>query len=163
MDDLRPEDLLHDDPDLLADRLLRSLHRNKDGHLAVAYNRHPQGVEERHNVAILYCYTEHDGAYTLYQHYVHSQESLTYKKWYELAVSEAIRLQKSNTENWYGVYGWLTATVQITPLRTGDLFIKIDKEGARGVRLAFSTRKARHETRTQAKRNSRQHQRNRVR
>lgn len=152
--DIRPEDLLHDDADLLADRLLRSLHRNKDGHLAQAYNRHPHGVEERHNVAILYCYTLTEGAYTLYQHFVHSQTSLNYKGWLSLVIAEGIQLHKFSGENFYGVYGWLTSTVAITPLRNGDLFIKIDKEGARGVRLAFSARKASNETRKKTQRNS---------
>jgi hypothetical protein len=150
--EVRAEDLLHDDENLLADRLLRSLHRNKDGHLAAAYNLHAKSVQPDHNVAVIYCYTVDQDAYTLHQHYLHSRDSNDYAEWYKLVVAECHALTRNSADNFYGVYGWLTAIVQITPLRTGDIFIKIDAEGARGVRLAFNTRKNRHEARKKEKR-----------
>lgn len=149
------EDIVYDDSDLLADRLLRSLHRGKDGHLASAHNVHKAGVADEHNVAVLYCYTFDDGLYTLHHHYVHSETPLTYKKWSDLALSEAKRLHRNSGPNFQGVYGWITSRVQITPLHTGDIFIKIDEEGARGVRLSFSSRKAGNEARKKAQRRTR--------
>jgi hypothetical protein len=59
------------------------------------------------------------------------------------------------------VYGWMTSFIRITPLRNGDLFIKIDKDGATGVRLAFSPRTVKHETRDKAKAKQKTRARNR--
>jgi hypothetical protein len=145
------EDLLHDDNNLLADKLLRSLHRNKSGHLASSHNTHKSECAESHNVAVLYCYTFEDDLYTLHYHYVHSSEPLTLSQWTSLAMSEARSLNRNSGHNFYGVYGWLTAYIQITPLRNGDLFIKVDEEGARGVRLSFNTRKANNAARKKTK------------
>lgn len=73
-------------------------------------------------------------------------------------LEEAEKLEKYSGKNWHGVYGWSTAYVQITPLRNGDLFIKVDADGARGVRLSFSPRTskqaARNEKNSKAKRNA---------
>lgn len=160
--DLRPEDLLHDDENLLADRLLRSLHRNKDGHLATAYNRHKMAVQDRHNVAILYLYTVEQDAYTLLQHYLHSPDPKKYGGWHAAVIEEGVYLTRNSGKNFYGVYGWLTAHVQITPLRTGDLLIKIDKEGARGVRLSFGSGKDKREAHTKTQSARRTRKRNRL-
>lgn len=154
IDDLtyRPEDALLDDDNLLADRVLRSLHRNRDGHLAVSANCHPRSVLPVHNMAVLFCYTQDDDAYILHEHYLHSFEPQTYKRWLAAVLEEAEALEKYSGENFYGVYGWSTAYVKITPLRNGDLFIKVDADGARGVRLSFSTRTSKQTTRNEKKR-----------
>lgn len=142
-----PDDLLLDDDNLLRDRLMRSLHRNKDGHLAAAANRHSKAIENAHNVAVLFCYTRDDDEFTMHEHYLYAPDARGYKQWSKLAVEEAKNLHKYSEENFHGVYGWSTAYVKITPLRNGDLFIKIDVDGARGVRLAFSSRKSKHASR----------------
>jgi hypothetical protein len=134
-----------DDDDLLKDRLLRSLHRNNDGHLAVQVKHHEKAVTESHNAAVLYIYTRDGRAYTLHEHYVYSFDPRNYKEWNDAVKKEIERIILSKPKDWHGVYGWLTSTIVITPLRTGDLLIKVDKDGARGVRLSFDTRKAKHE------------------
>lgn len=133
------DDVVLDDSGLLLDRLLRSFHKNKDGHLAAGPRQHQESISETHNIAILYVYTLEAGAYMLHEHYVFSHEPLTYKQWFKLVVSECHAIEDSDMKNFHGVYGWQTNYLQITPLREGDLFIKIDKDGARGVRLSFST------------------------
>lgn len=150
----RSEDLLLDDDNLLRDRLLRSLHRNKDGHLAVAANRHEQGIEAVHNMAVLFCYTLDDGEYTMHEHYVFAPDTRGYKKWREIAKREAEALHKHSGDNFHGVYGWSTAYVKITPLRNGDLFININADGANGVRLTFGAKADEHETFKKKKRNA---------
>lgn len=136
-----PEDKVYDDDVLLADRVLRSLHRNGDGHVA-PNQRHKETILGDHNVAILYLYLIEDGAYVLSEHYVYSPDSATYQSWRRIVLAEVEFIYKQAGRELYGVYGWITAKIQITPLRTGDLFIKIDKDGIKGVRLAFSARKA---------------------
>lgn len=137
-----PEEVVVDDDALLADRLVRSLHRNPDGHLSGDAHDHQFSVEEDHNVAVLYVYTQDkDGLFTMHEHYAYSEKSLKYKEWCTLAHAEARALEAHAKRDFYGVYGWQTSRIQITPLRTGDLFIKIDATGARGVRLTFGSRK----------------------
>lgn len=157
-DDLahRPEDALLDDDALLADRVLRSLHRNKDGHLSVSANMHKTAVLPIHNMAVLYCYThESDDSYILHEHYLHSSEPCTYKIWLAAVLEEASNLERYSGENFHGVYGWNTAMVKITPLRNGDLFITIDKDGARGVRLSFNSGTRKQAARAKKKRKTR--------
>lgn len=144
-----PDDILLDDDNLLRDRLLRSLHRNGDGHLAAASNRHKQAIEAVHNMAVLFCYTCEDDEYTMHEHYLYAPDARGYKQWSKLALNEAINLHKYSEDNFHGVFGWVTAYVKITPLRNGDLFIKIDVEGARGVRLTFSAGKSKYATRNE--------------
>lgn len=145
-------DIIVDDGSLLADRVLRSLHRNEDGHLAGSAYDHESSIEKRHNVAILQIYTCEDEVYTLHEHYAYSPDPLTYIKWRAIVFREIEQLEKYASKSYHGVYGWSTGTIKIHPLRTGDLFIKIDKEGATGVRLTFNSRKAKHETRKEKKR-----------
>jgi hypothetical protein len=146
------DDIVVDDGALLADRLVRSLHQNNDGHLAINQKAHESSIEEHHNVAILYIYTSFDDGYVLHEHYVYSVDSLRYKEWKKIVIDECNKLELNKGDEWLGVYGWATAHIQVTPLRTGDLFIKIDKEGARGVRLTFDTRKTKRSSRKGAKR-----------
>lgn len=129
-----------DDAHLLQDRLVRSLHRNPDGHLATTREQHVASVLKEHNIATLYVYTVDEDSYMLHEHYIFSHHPLTYRQWLTLVVRECFKLQETKTESYYGVYGWLTNHLQITPMRTGDLFIKIDSEGATGVRLTFNPR-----------------------
>jgi len=167
MDDLKltvdADDLVLDDGALLADRLLRSLHRNDDGHLGPSYKHHENIIDPLHNVAILYVYTVEDDAYSMYEHYVYSHDSHTYRQWRMIAHDEVDRLNKHATATFYGVYGWSTGRIQITPLRTGDLFIKIDKTGARGVRLTFGSREDQHAARKEATSKQAKIKRNRIR
>lgn len=140
-----------DDSVLLQDRLLRSLHRNKDGHLASSKKAHFGSVLETHNIATLYVYSANEEFYALHEHYVFSHEPLSYKQWLDVVIRECFALEDAKLETYYGVYGWLTGYLRITPLRTGDLFIKIDSEGAKGVRLTFNTGKNKHETHNKKK------------
>lgn len=129
-----------DDAMLLQDRLLRSLHRNRDGHLAASRKTHFESVLEAHNIATLYVYTSDDiDSYMVHEHYIYSHTPLSYSEWLELVIFECCKLEDNKSESYYGVYGWLTSQLQITPMRTGDLFIKIDSEGATGVRLTFNS------------------------
>jgi hypothetical protein len=152
-----------DDDDLLRDRLLRSLHRNSDGHLATTSHSHEKAISDAHNAAVLYIYTRERNAYTLHEKYIYSHDPHTYKEWQETVFSHIDSLLKNRPKDWHGVYGWLTSTIVITPLRTGDLLIKVDKDGARGVRLSFDTRKAKHETHKEKAKQKNSAKRNRVR
>ena len=129
-----------DDSELLQDRLLRSLHRNKDGHLASSKKTHLESVDSGHNIATLYVYTFQDDSYMLHSHYVYSHEPLQYKEWLDLVVRECFAIEADKTEAYHGIYGWTTGFLRITPMRNGDLFIKIDDDGATGVRLSFNPR-----------------------
>lgn len=134
------DDIIVDDSELLMDRLVRSLHRNTDGHLAGNQQGHKESIELNHNVAVLYIYTVHEDGYELGEHYIYSSEPRTYKSWLEAVNEEIDTLVDEADKTFLGVYGWATAHVKITPLRNGDLFIKVDKTGARGVRLSFSSK-----------------------
>lgn len=139
-----PSETVVDDSALLADRLVRSLHRNPHGHLASGPCAHGNAVDKSHNVAILYVYThDADGLYSLHEHYVYTDKPLTYKQWHAIVEREATNIMRQKArKTLHGVYGWNTACIQITPLRTGDLFITVDDKGARGVRLAFGPKPA---------------------
>lgn len=141
VDTLDVSETLLDDPMLLQVRLIKSLHRNRDGHLSASRKGHVESVSNEHNVATLYVYTVDGDAYMLHEHYVFSHEPLQYKEWLQLVVRECFALEDNRSDTYYGVYGWLTNRLRITPMRTGDLFIKIDAEGATGVRLSFNTGK----------------------
>lgn len=132
-----------DDGALLLDRLVRSLHRNSDGFLS-ADEKHPKrGVDEWHNAICLYIYTvDDDELYTLNTYYVFGgYEPHTYEEWREIAFNAIDELNSKTETNWHGVYGWSTTTIRVTPIRTGDLFIAIDADGVRGVRVTFNPRK----------------------
>jgi hypothetical protein len=146
------DDIVVDDGALLADRLVRSLHQNADGHLAINQKAHEASIEDGHNVAILYIYTSFEDGYVMHEHYAYSKDSLRYNEWRKIVIEECKKLDRNKGDNWLGVYGWATAHVKVTPLRTGDLFIKVDKEGARGVRLTFDSRKTKRSPRKGAKR-----------
>lgn len=143
-----------DDSALLADRVVRSLHRNNDGHLAINKSLHADSITKLHNVVILYIYTEDELGFTLHEHYVWNPNPRGYKDWCRLALTEFQYLSKHGGKDFYGVYGWVTSTVHITPLRNGDLFIKIDKSGATGVRLAFNSSEVKYEALRPRKKNS---------
>lgn len=142
------DDLVTDDGALLLDRLVRGLHRNKDGFLSANEKNPKHSIDEWHNAVCLYIYTIDDDLYTLNTHYVYGgRDSHTYDEWCAIANAEIDRLNLESGSNWHGVYGWSTTTIRITPIRNGDLFIAIDAEGARGVRISFSPRANKHATR----------------
>jgi hypothetical protein len=65
--------------------LLRSLHRNIDGHLAGSKKTHLESIDDTHNIATLYVYTFQDDAYmSSHMHYVYTHEPLRYKEWLQL-------------------------------------------------------------------------------
>jgi hypothetical protein len=128
-----------DDSVLLQDRLMRSLHRNRDGHLSGSKKGHSDAVLETHNIATLYVYTADSDSYMLHEHYIFSHTPLSYADWLKLVIRECFKIEESRSDSYYGIYGWMTNFLRITPMRTGDLFIKIDSEGAKGVRLTFNT------------------------
>lgn len=134
------EENVLDDSELLQDRLLRSLHRNRDGHLAGSKKTHEESIDESHNIATLYIYTVEDATYMLHTHYVYTHEPLTYKEWLKAVIRECFAIEDDKTDAYYGIYGWCTGFLRVTPMRNGDLFIKVDSEGATGVRLSFSPR-----------------------
>jgi hypothetical protein len=139
---MESNEVVIDDALLLQDRLMRSLHRNKDGHLAANRESHKTSISTEHNIATLYVYSiDDDGAYMLHEHYIFSHQPLSYKEWLALVIRECFELDAEKADSYHGVYGWLTNHLRITPMRTGDLFIKIDGEGATGVRLTFDSRK----------------------
>lgn len=143
------DEAITDDGALLLDRLVRSLHRNSDGFLS-ADEKHPdRGIDEFHNAVCLYIYTVDDGFYTLSTYYVFGgfDQQHTYEEWRDIAFEaiDELNIQHAGA-NWHGVYGWNTTTIRVTPIRTGDLFIAIDADGVRGVRIAFNTTKDKRET-----------------
>jgi hypothetical protein len=133
------DDVVTDDGALLLDRLVRGLHRNKDGFLSVNEKNPKHSIDVLHNAVCLYIYTVDDGLYTLNTYYVYGgREPHKYEEWREIAFSEIDQLNDDSGSNWHGVYGWSTTTIRITPIRNGDLFVAIDAKGARGVRVSFS-------------------------
>jgi hypothetical protein len=152
-----------DDGDLLKDRLLRSFHRNRDGHLSVFSNRHTSMVQNTHNCALIYVYLQYGHEYAVADHYVYSHTPHTYKYWRNLVYAELETLEENPPDQWYGAYGWLTSTIQITPLRTGDLFVAIDASGARGVRISFDTGTNQRKAHNEKVKSTRRRKRNRLR
>lgn len=157
------DELILDDDGLLADRLLRSLHRNTDGHLSSSIRNHSDSVLTTHNIAILYVYTLADNAYTLHEHYVYSFEPLPYEQWKPLVYAECKLLYENPVRDFHGVYGWQTSFLRITPLRNGDLFIKVDKDGVTGVRLSFSSLQDKHDAHSKEKASAKRVSGNRLR
>lgn len=137
------DEAITDDSALLLDRLVRSLHRNKDGFLSTDEKHPKRAVDEWHNAVCLYIYAlDADGFYTLNTYYVYGGEDpRSYEEWREIAFTAVDELNES-AANSFGIYGWSTTTIRVTPIRTGDLFVAIDTEGVRSVRIAFNTRKA---------------------
>lgn len=136
-----------DDSALLLDRLVRSLYRNGDGFLSVNERSPKHHVDEWHNAVCLYIYAEDgDGFYTLNTYYVYGgRDPHTYEEWRDIAFEATDELNtQTKSASWFGVYGWSTTTIRVTPIRNGDLFIAVDKEGVRSVRIAFDTREAKH-------------------
>jgi hypothetical protein len=139
------DEAITDDGALLLDRLVRSLHRNLDGFLAPDERSPKHHIDEWHNAVCLYIYAvDENGFYTLNTYYVFSNEPHTYEEWREIAydATDELNEQSKDGANWHGVYGWSTTTIRVTPIRTGDLFIAVDAEGVRSVRVSFDTRKA---------------------
>lgn len=139
------DEIISDDGALLLDRLVRSLHRNKDGFLSTNEKNPQVSVDEWHNAICLYIYTaDEHGFYTLNTYYVYGgKEPHSYEEWREIAFESTDELKENSDVN---VYGWSTTTIRVTPIRTGDLFICVDVNGVRGVRITFNTRKAKRET-----------------
>lgn len=138
-------EIVSDDGALLLDRLVRSLYRNKDGFLCVSERNQRAEIENTHNAVCLYIYTaDEHGFYTLNTYYVYGgKEPHSYEEWRDIAFESADELNDGAD---ISIYGWSTTTIRVTPIRTGDLFICIDSNGVRGVRIAFDTRKAKRET-----------------
>jgi hypothetical protein len=157
------EELILDDDGLLADRLLRSLHRNTDGHLSSSIRDHYTSVLTTHNIAVLYIYTLADNAYMLHEHYVFSYDPLPYEQWQPVVYNECKLLYANPVKDFYGVYGWQTSHLRITPLRNGDLFIKIDKDGVVSVRLSFGSLSNKHDAHSKEKASKKRVSSNRVR
>jgi hypothetical protein len=139
------DEVITDDGALLLDRLVRSLHRNADGFLSTDEKHPKRSIDEIHNAVCLYIYAvDGDGFYTLNTYYVYGgSDPHTYEEWREIAFAAVDDLNEQRTDdNSYGVYGWSTTTIRVTPIRTGDLFIAIDADGVRSVRITFNSRKA---------------------
>lgn len=141
------DEAVSDDGALLLDRLVRSLHRNKDGFLAPDERSPKHHIDSWHNAICLYIYTaDEDGLYTLYTYYVFGGfEPHSYEEWKAIAFDAIDELNDKAEANFHGVYAWSTTTIRMTPIRTGDLFIAIDANGVRGVRITFDSRKDKRE------------------
>lgn len=143
------DEIISDDGALLLDRLVRSLHRNKDGFLSTDEKNPQKSIDEWHNAICLYIYTvDEDGLYTLNTFYVYGGfEPHSYEEWRDIAAEATDELNEdADSISWHGVYGWSTTTIRMTPIRTGDLFICVDANGVRGVRITFNSRKVKRET-----------------
>lgn len=138
------DEVITDDGALLLDRLVRSLHRNADGFLAPDERNPKHHVDEMHNAVCLYIYAaDSDGFYTLNTYYAYGGNELhTYEEWRAIAFSAVDELNDKRADvDSFGVYGWSTTTIRVTPVRTGDLFIAVDADGVRSVRISFDSRK----------------------
>lgn len=139
------DEAITDDGALLLDRLVRSLHRNKDGFLSTDEKHPKRSIDDWHNAVCLYIYAlDDDGFYTLNTYYVYAGDGPhSYETWREIAyeATDELNEQADAGANWHGVYGWSTTTIRVTPIRTGDLFIAVDAEGVRSVRVSFNNRK----------------------
>lgn len=142
------DEIVTDDGALLLDRLVRSLHRNLDGFLSTDEKHPKRSIDEWHNAICLYIYAvDDDGFYTLNTYYVFGgYEPHSYEEWRKIAHETIDELNAHAGEGWHGVYGWSTTTIRVTPIRTGDLFVAVDADGVRSVRISFNTRKAKRAT-----------------
>lgn len=147
------DEAITDDGALLLDRLVRSLHRNADGFLSPDERNPKHHIDEMHNAVCLYIYAaDDDGFYTLNTHYIYGgEEQHTYEEWREITFDAVDDLNLQKAVNWFGIYGWSTTTIRVTPIRTGDLFIAVDTDGVRSVRVSFDTRKAKRASHTRKK------------
>lgn len=140
------DEAITDDGALLLDRLVRSLHRNADGFLSTDEKHPKRSIDDWHNAVCLYIYAiDEDGFYTLNTYYVYCSDGPhTYEEWRAVAheATDELNEQAKEGAHWHGVYGWSTTTIRVTPIRTGDLFIAVDSEGVRSVRVSFDSRKA---------------------
>lgn len=142
------DDVVTDDGALLLDKIVRSLYRNKDGFLTTDAKHPHRSIDDWHNAVCLYIYTVDDGLYALNTYYVHAgdEEPHSYEEWRSIAFDAADNLNAQAKQNWHGIYGWSTTTIRITPIRNNDLFIAIDPDGVRHVRVSFNTGKTKRET-----------------
>jgi hypothetical protein len=140
------DEAISDDGALLLDRLVRSLHRNKDGFLSTDEKHPKRSIDPWHNAVCLYIYAiDADEFYTLNTYYVFGgYEPHSYEEWRDIAFEAVDELNEQQQPNWFGVYAWSTTTIRVTPIRTGDLFIAVDVNGVRSVRVTFNSRKAKH-------------------
>lgn len=140
------DEAITDDGALLLDRLVRSLHRNADGFLSTDEKHPKRSIDEWHNAVCLYIYAlDEDGFYTLNTYYVYAgDEPHTYEEWRAIAYDATDEINKQKGDHLHGIYGWSTTTIRVTPIRTGDLFIAVDVEGVRSVRVSFDSRKTKH-------------------
>jgi hypothetical protein len=136
------DEVVLDDGALLLDRLVRSLPRNKDGFLSTDEKNPRKSIDGRQNAVCLYIYTVDDELFTLNTFYVYGgHQQHTYEEWREIAFTAIDELNEQAEDNWHGVYAWSVTTIRVTPIRTGDLFIAVDTNGARGVRISFDTKR----------------------
>jgi hypothetical protein len=146
------DEIVSDDGALLLDRLVRSLHRNADGFLSTDEKHPKRSIDEWHNAICLYIYACDDGLYTLNTYYVYGgHDPHSYEEWRTIAHETIDELNKNASSNWHGVYGWSTTTIRVTPIRTGDLFVAIDADGVRSVRISFNPRKAKRDAHSRKK------------
>lgn len=136
------EEAVLDDGKLTLDRLVRSLYRNKDGLLCVNEKNHKSAIDEMHNAVCLYVYYQDSGMYMIDAYYVYAYDKPeSYEEWRQIAWSATDDLNKKPPEGFYGVYGWLTTNIRVSVIRNGDMMIKVDAEGATGVRISFNRRR----------------------
>lgn len=137
------DEAITDDGALLLDRLVRSLHRNADGFLSTNEKNPKASIDEWHNAVCLYIYAlDDDGFYTLNTHYVYGgSDPHTYEEWREIAFAATDEINLDAAAKRLSVYGWSTTMIRVTPIRTGDLFIAVDADGVRSVRVTFDNRK----------------------
>lgn len=112
---------------------------------------------------MLFTYLYEEEFYTLVERHIYSYDSHTYKAWHKIVLREIQHIVDTKPDNWLGVYGWMTTKINVTILRTGDLFIKVDDSGAHGVRLTFSPRENSNEARTKKTAKKSRDRSNRVR
>jgi hypothetical protein len=141
-DDLTDDgETIHDDGKLTLDRLVRSLYRNKDGLLCVNEKNHKSAIDEMHNAICLYIYYQEAGMYMIDAYYVYAYDKPeSYEEWCEIAWSAVDELNEKPPQGFYGVYGWITTNIRVSVIRNGDMMIKVDAEGATGVRISFNRR-----------------------
>lgn len=140
----RPEDVLLSDARLTLDRLIRSLYQNKDGLLCTNEKNHKTAIDDNHNALCLYVYYKEakEEAYYLDVFYVYvAYPPESYAEWVQAAHESTDRLNAHPPDGFFGVYGWTTTVIKVTPIRTDDMLIAVDKQGARGVRISFDTRR----------------------
>jgi hypothetical protein len=147
------------EPDVLKRNLLTSLHRNTALHLSA--NRQKHEIGENHNCVTLFFFMkaelpdvpdDSDDHCCVQEVKLFHYTPLTYDQWLTLVNKEHKKYPQRPKGNFICFYGWRTYHLPVTPIRNGDIWIKVDNEGVRHVCFSFGQRKIHRDNKDEKKR-----------